>query len=171
MPPPEPVSTAAPAPARAPTPAPSNPNGQEEFSAPGPGWQFTGANRAVNRPNWGTYPLQNPLTMVGEPRHHQLLNTAPTIIRIRVSNPVIEIKARTLEEGTTIRLRERVMNISPSPLAKEDATLAMIMHAMCDKSLGIMMVSPLLKLGLNNHIFVFMCVLFRLELSEHYSYP
>jgi hypothetical protein len=60
MPPPEPVSTAAPAPARAPAPAPSNLNGQEEFPVPGQGWQFTGANRAANRPNWGNAPPPEP---------------------------------------------------------------------------------------------------------------
>ncbi len=51
MPPPEPVRTAAPDSAPAPAPAPSNPNGQEEFPAPGTGWQYTGADRAANRPN------------------------------------------------------------------------------------------------------------------------
>ncbi len=61
MPPPEPVHVAhtAPAPtltpAVAPAPAPFNPNGQEEFPKPTgeSGWQYTGANRAANRPTWG----------------------------------------------------------------------------------------------------------------------
>ena len=61
MPPSEPVRTAAPAPAAASAPASTDPIGTEEFGTPGTGWQFTGANRAVNRPNWGNaQPPQEP---------------------------------------------------------------------------------------------------------------
>ncbi len=61
MPPPEPVSAPAPASTRAPVPALSNPNELEEFPIPGPGWQFGGASRAANRPNWGNVPLPEPI--------------------------------------------------------------------------------------------------------------
>ena len=50
-PPPEPVSSSAPAPSKAP----------EEFPIPGPGWQFGGADRAANRPNWGNLPPPEPI--------------------------------------------------------------------------------------------------------------
>jgi hypothetical protein len=56
MPPPEPGNAPAPAPTPAQAPAPANPNGLEEFPVPGPGWQFGGASRAANRPNWGNVP-------------------------------------------------------------------------------------------------------------------
>ena len=49
VPPPEPVS--APAPSKAP----------EELPIPGQGWQFGGADRAANRPNWGTAPPPEPI--------------------------------------------------------------------------------------------------------------
>ena len=61
MPPPEPVSAPAPASTKAPVPALSNPNELEEFPIPGPGWQFGGASRAANRPNWGNVPLPEPI--------------------------------------------------------------------------------------------------------------
>jgi hypothetical protein len=49
VPPSEPISA----------PAPSN--APEEFPAPGPGWQFGGAERAANRPNWGNAPPSEPI--------------------------------------------------------------------------------------------------------------
>jgi hypothetical protein len=61
MPPPEPVNAPAPASTRAPAPAPSNPNGLDEFPTPGPGWQFSGASCAANRPNWGNVPPPEPI--------------------------------------------------------------------------------------------------------------
>ncbi len=122
-------------------------------------------------PTGGMYHLQSPFTtMVGESRLHLLPITALTTFRIRVLNLNIKLRASTLVETTTTSLREGVTIITPSPLAKEDVTLAMIMHAMYDKNRGIKMVSPLLRLGLNHHMFVFMCVLSCLELSRHYSY-
>ena len=167
MPPPEPVSSApVPASTRAPAPAPSNPNGLEEFPTPGPGWQFSGASRAANRPNWGNVPPQSPFTtMVGESRLHLLPTTALTTFRIRVLNLNIELRESTLVEATTTSLREGATILTTSPLVKEDVTLAMY-----DKNRGIKMVSPLLRLGPNHHMFVFVCVLSRLELSSHYSY-
>ncbi len=116
-------------------------------------------------------PQQHPSTMVGVTRHHLPCKKARTATRIRVSNPSFELKAKTSEEVTSTIPGEGVTNTSPSPLTREDVTLAMTMHAMYVKSNGIKMVSPLLKLGLSNHIFVFMCVLLPLELSEHCSYP
>jgi hypothetical protein len=176
MPPSEPVNAQAPASTRDPAPAPSiissSLNGREEFPTPGPGWQFGGASRAANRPNWGIYHLQSPFTtMVGESHHLLLPNTALTTIRIRASNLNIELRASTLGEATTTSLREGgTQTITASPLAKEDVTLVMLTHALYDKNRGIKMVSPLLRPGLNHHMFVFMCALFRLELSSHYSY-
>ncbi len=65
MPPPEPVNAPARAFTRAPAPAPSiipsSLNGLEEFPTPGPGWQFGGASRAANRPNWGNVPPSEPI--------------------------------------------------------------------------------------------------------------
>jgi len=87
-----------------------------------------------------------------------------------VSNLNTEPRANTLGEAKMTSPRERATIIMPSLLAKEDATYAMIMHAMYDKNLGIKMVSPLLRLGLNHHMFVFTCVLSRLDLSRHYLY-
>jgi hypothetical protein len=177
MPPPEPArvapSASAPAPALAPAPAPapSNPNGLEEFPATGPGWNILVQIVLRIDPLGGTHHLQHPSAMVGVTRHHLPCKTALTATRIRVSNPNFELKARTLEELTSTIPREGVTNTSPSPLTREDVTLAMTMHAMCVKRPGIKMVSPLLKLGLSNHTFVFMCVLLPLELSEHCSYP
>ena len=165
MPPPEPALV----PASAPAPAPFNPNGQEEFPKPtrASGWQFAGgADRAVNRPTWGNTnpPQQHLSTMVGVTRHHLPRKTVLTAILIRVSNHNFELKARTLDEVTSTIPGEGVTNTSPSPLTREDVTLAMTMHATYVKSNGIKMVSPLLKLGLSNHTFVFMCVLLPLEL-------
>ncbi len=88
----------------------------------------------------------------------------------RVSNLNTELKANTLGEAKMTSPRERATIIMPSLLVKEDVTLAMIMHAIYDKNLGIKMVSPLLRLGLNLHMFVYTCVHSRLDLSRHYLY-
>ena len=112
-----------------------------------------------------------PSVTVGVTRHHLPHKIALTATRIRVSSPNFEQRARTQEEVAITIPGEGVTNNFPSPLTREDVTLAMIMHAMYDKRLGIKMVSLLLKPGLSNHIFVFMCVLSPLELSRHCSYP
>ena len=61
----ESVNAPAPAFTRAPAPAPSiipsSLNGREKFPTPGPGWQFGGATRAANRPNWGNIPPPEPI--------------------------------------------------------------------------------------------------------------
>ena len=80
-------------------------------------------------PLGGTHHRQSPLTMVGEFHHRPLLNTAPTTTQIRVSNPDIKPRANMLEEAIVTTLRERIIIISPSPLEKEDVTLAMTLHA------------------------------------------
>ena len=122
-------------------------------------------------PTGGIYHLQSQFTiMVGEFRLHLPQTTALTTFRTRVSSPNTESRANTLGEARMTSPRERATIIMPSLLAKEDATLAMIMHKMYDKNLGIKMVSPLLRLGLNHHMLVFTCVLSRLDLSRHYLY-
>ncbi len=108
--------------------------------------------------------------MVGEFRHRPLLKTAPTATRIRVPNLSIEVRASMLGEATATIPRERGTIISPIPPEKEDVILSKTMHAMYDKSRGIKMVSPLLKLGLSLHVFVYTCGIFHLELLNHYSY-
>ena len=131
----------------------------------------TGANRAANRPNWGNVPPPEPINDGWGISPSPAPQYSSTTIRIRVSNPNIEQRARTQEEVAITIPGEGVINTSPSPPTKEDVTLAMIMHVMYVKRLGIKMVSPLLKLGLSNHIFVFMCVLSPLELSRNCSFP
>ena len=109
--------------------------------------------------------------MVREFRHHPLLKTALTAIRIRVSSLNFEERASMLEEATTTIPGEKGTIISPSPPEKEDVIREKTMHAMYDKSHGIQMVSPLLIVGQNLHMFVYTCEIFRLELPNHYSYP
>ena len=96
--------------------------------------------------------------------------------RIRVSSPNFEERARTSEEVAITQEGvatpgEEEINTSPSPPTKEDVTLVMIVHAKYDKRPGTKTVSPLLKPGLSNRIFVCMCVLSLLELSRHCSFP
>ncbi len=75
-----------------------------------------------------------------------------------------------LEEAKTTIPREKGTIISPNPPEKEDVIRAKTTLAMYDKSHGIQMVSPLLNLGLNLHMFGCTCEIFRLELQSHYSY-
>ena len=75
--------------------------------------------------------------MVGVTRRRLPRKTVVTAFLIRVSNHNIELKARTLDEVTSTIPGEGVINTSPSPLTREDATLAMTMHAKYVKSNGI----------------------------------
>ena len=109
-------------------------------------------------------PQHNLSMMVGVTRHHLQCTTARTATRIRVSNLSFMLRAKTQERVTSTIPEEGVTDTPINPLTREDATLAMTMNAMYVKSNGIKMVSPLLKLGLSNHTFVFMCVLLPLEL-------
>ena len=59
-PPPEPVSALAPS------------NAPEELPVPGQGWQFGGAERAANRPNWGDAPL------LPDPTHNNGWGVSPS---------------------------------------------------------------------------------------------
>ena len=109
--------------------------------------------------------------MVGVTRHHLQYTTARTATRIRVSNLSFMLRAKPQERVTLTIPEEGVTDTPTNPLTREDATLAMTMNAMYVKSNGIKMVSPLLKLGLSNHTFVFMCVLLPLELWKRCSFP
>ncbi len=167
MPLPEPVGAPAPAPVQAPVPASSN--APEEFPTPGPGWQFGGAARAANRPTWGNMPPPEPIMDNGWGNSP---SPAPQYSSDDYSDSSVEpqynSKGKPFGRGNNNNKSKGKGNkyfTQPS-----NVTLAMIMHATYDKNRGIMMESPLLKLGLRLHIFVFTCVIFRLELPKHYLY-